>query len=97
MELIDPIFLSTFSTILLAELGDKTQIATVALSGKSDKPLAVFIGSSSALVLACLLGTLLGGSIANYIPTHILKSIAATGFLFIGGSLLKSGFTHQKT
>ena len=46
------LLLSTFVTVFLAELGDKTQLATVALSGTSDRPFAVFLGSSSALVLA---------------------------------------------
>ncbi|WP_081934309.1 MULTISPECIES: TMEM165/GDT1 family protein [Prochlorococcus] len=90
MKIIDPILLSTFTTILLAELGDKTQIATVAMSGKSNKPLAVFIGSSTALVLACLLGTLAGGSISNFIPTVLLKALAAVGFLYIGVILVIS-------
>ena len=46
--------------MFLAELGDKTQLATVAISGTSDRPLAVFIVSSSALVLASLIGAWLG-------------------------------------
>ena len=49
------LLISTFLTVFLAELGDKTQLATVALSGTSNRPLAVFLGSSSALVLASLL------------------------------------------
>ena len=51
-----PLLISTFLTVFLAELGDKTQLATVAISGTSNRPLAVFLGSSSALVLASLLG-----------------------------------------
>ena len=49
------LLISTFLTVFLAELGDKTQLATVALSGTSDRPLAVFLGSSCALVLASLI------------------------------------------
>ena len=79
-----PILASTFTTVFLAELGDKTQLATVAISGSSNKPLAVFLGSSSALVLASLIGALAGGSISNLIPETILKLIAALGFLIIG-------------
>ncbi len=75
---------STFITVFLAELGDKTQLATVALSGSSQKPLAVFIGSSLALVVASLIGALAGGSIASIIPEGILKLFAAAGFLIIG-------------
>ena len=82
------LLISTFLTVFLAELGDKTQLATVALSGTSDRPLAVFLGSSSALVLASLLGAMAGGSIASLIPTEWLQLVAAGGFLIIGSQLL---------
>jgi len=82
------LLISTFLTVFLAELGDKTQLATVALSGTSDRPLAVFLGSSSALVLASLLGALAGGSVASVISTEILQLVAAIGFLIIGTRLL---------
>jgi putative Ca2+/H+ antiporter (TMEM165/GDT1 family) len=82
------LLISTFLTVFLAELGDKTQLATVALSGTSDRPLAVFLGSASALVLASLLGAMAGGSIASLIPTEWLQLVAAVGFLIIGSQLL---------
>ena len=82
------LLISTFLTVFLAELGDKTQLATVALSGTSDRPLAVFLGSSSALVLASLLGAMAGGSIASLIPTEWLQLVAAVGFLIIVSQLL---------
>jgi len=83
-----PLLLTTFTTIFLAELGDKTQLATVAISGTTDKPLAVFLGSACALVFASLLGVIAGGSIATMIPSNILKVLAALGFLIIGIRLL---------
>ena len=83
-----PLLVSTFFTVFLAELGDKTQLATVALSGTSNRPLAVFVGSSSALVLASLLGALAGGSVASIVPTELLQLIASVGFLVIGSRLL---------
>ena len=82
------LLLSTFVTVFLAELGDKTQLATVALSGTSDRPFAVFLGSSSALVLASLLGALAGGSMASMIPADLLQLAASIGFLVIGTRLL---------
>ena len=82
------LLLSTFVTVFLAELGDKTQLATVAISGTSDRPLAVFLGSSSALVLARLLGALAGGSVAPVIPSGLLQLVASLGFLVIGSRLL---------
>ena len=82
------LLISTFLTVFLAELGDKTQLATVALSGTSDRPLAVFFGSASALVLASLLGAMAGGSVASVVPTELLQLIASVGFLIIGTRLL---------
>ena len=83
-----PLLASTFITVFLAELGDKTQLATVAMSGTTKRPLAVFLGSASALVIASLLGAIAGGSIASLIPTNFLKLFAALGFVLIGGKLL---------
>ncbi len=82
------LLLSTFLTVFIAELGDKTQLATLTISGTSNKPLAVFLGSASALVFASLLGALAGGSISNFLPEVFLKSIASFTFLIIGIRLL---------
>jgi putative Ca2+/H+ antiporter (TMEM165/GDT1 family) len=81
---------STFTTVFLAELGDKTQLATVAISGTSNRPLFVFLGSASALVLASFLGALLGGGFAELVPTEILQLAATVGFLIIGARLVKN-------
>ena len=82
------LLLSTFATVFLAELGDKTQLATVAISGTSKRPLAVFIGSSSALVLASLIGAIAGGSLSTVVPADWLQLMASLGFLAIGLKLL---------
>ena len=79
---------STFFTVFLAEMGDKTQLTTITLSSTTNKPLAVFIGSSIALILATLLGALAGGSIATLIPAFILKLLSGIVFLIIGINLL---------
>ena len=79
---------TTFITVFLAEMGDKTQLTTITLSSTTNKPLAVFIGSSIALILATLLGALAGGSIANLIPAYLLKLLSGIVFLIIGFSLL---------
>ena len=84
------LLLSTFATVFLAELGDKTQLATVAISGTSKRPLAVFIGSSSALVLASLIGAIAGGSLSTVVPADWLQLMASLGFLAIGLKLLWS-------
>ena len=54
------LLLSTFVTVFIAELGDKTQIATLMLSAESGKPFIVFIGSSLALISSSLVGVLIG-------------------------------------
>ena len=54
------IFITTFTTIFIAELGDKTQIATLMLSAESGKPIIVFLGSSLALISSSLVGVLIG-------------------------------------
>tara|TARA_B100000214_G_scaffold70487_1_gene47068 strand:- start:758 stop:1054 length:297 start_codon:yes stop_codon:yes gene_type:complete len=79
---------TTFFTVFLAEMGDKTQLTTITLSSTTNKPLAVFIGSSIALILATLLGALAGGSIANLIPAYLLKLLSGIVFLIIGFNLL---------
>ena len=91
-----PLLISTFLTVFLAELGDKTQLATVAISGTSNRPLAVFLGSSSALVLASFLGAFAGGSVATVIPSDLLQLVASVGFLVIGGRLLLPLFSDAE-
>ena len=79
---------TTYITVFLAEMGDKTQLTTITLSSTTNKPLAVFIGSSTALILATLLGALAGGSIANLIPDYLLKMLSGIVFLIIGVNFL---------
>ena len=79
---------TTFVTVFLAEMGDKTQLTTITLSSSTNKPVAVFLGSSLALIIATLLGALAGGSIANLIPDFILKLLSGTVFLILGINLL---------
>jgi putative Ca2+/H+ antiporter (TMEM165/GDT1 family) len=79
---------STFATVFLAELGDKTQLAIVSISGTSSRPGAVFAGSALALVLASLLGSAAGGSLTRVIPTDWLQLAASAGFLLLGLRLI---------
>ncbi|MEB3332921.1 MAG: TMEM165/GDT1 family protein [Synechococcaceae cyanobacterium] len=79
---------STYATVFLAELGDKTQLAIVSISGTSSRPGAVFAGSSFALVLASLVGAGAGGSLSSVIPTDALQLAASLGFLVLGSRLI---------
>ena len=87
---------STFATVFLAELGDKTQLAIVSISGTSSRPGAVFAGSATALVLASLLGSAAGGTLTAVIPSDWLQLAAAGGFLILGLRLiLRSGASPE--
>ena len=89
------LLLSTFVTVFLAEMGDKTQLTTITLSSSTNKPLAVFIGSSIALIFATLLGALAGGSIASLIPAFLLKLVSGIVFLIIGLNLLSQSLLTE--
>ena len=90
------LLLSTFITVFIAELGDKTQFATLTISGTSNKPLAVFLGSSTALIFASLIGAATGGSISSFLPEVVLKSIASITFFIIGVRLFINSFNIDK-
>ncbi|HJQ39010.1 MAG TPA: TMEM165/GDT1 family protein [Thermoanaerobaculia bacterium] len=78
-------FFTVLSTVFLAEIGDKTQMATMlfAAEGKTSKWI-VFAAASLALIAAAGLGVLLGGVIERIISPRTLKVIAGIGFILIG-------------
>lgn len=78
----------TFITVFLAEIGDKSQLAAIALGGSSKSPVAVFFGSVTALITTSLLGVVAGGAVAQFIPTQVLKGLAAIGFAVLAVRLL---------
>jgi Ca2+/H+ antiporter, TMEM165/GDT1 family len=78
------LLLTTFATIFLAELGDKTQLATLAFSAEGKSRLAVFIGSAGALVLTSLLGVVFGAAVAKLVPPNYIKIGAGALFVILG-------------
>ncbi len=76
--------LTAFATIFLAELGDKTQLASMALAAKSGAPLSVFLGAISALALVTLIGVVFGAFITRIIPEFYIHTIAGAMFIVIG-------------
>jgi putative Ca2+/H+ antiporter (TMEM165/GDT1 family) len=78
----------SFITVFISELGDKSQLAAIALSGKSTSLRAVFLGSTAALLLASFLGVLLGDGISQVFPTRWVKASAAIGFAIMAVKLL---------
>jgi putative Ca2+/H+ antiporter (TMEM165/GDT1 family) len=75
---------ATFGTIFLAELGDKTQLATLMLAAQSKSPWTVFLGSALALVLVSLIGVLAAQVLAQFLPFQLVKKGAALGFMLLG-------------
>ena len=86
------ILITTFSTIFLAELGDKTQLATLMLSAQSGRPLIIFIGAALALISTSLLGVLIGRWIANNLPRQRFTVLSGIIMLSLGIYLVTQGF-----
>ncbi|MES1201342.1 MAG: TMEM165/GDT1 family protein [Pseudomonadota bacterium] len=78
-------FLTIFASVFLAELGDKTQLATALFAGESRaSPWLVFLASASALVLSTALATLVGSMLRGVLEGPWLKLAAGAGFIVIG-------------
>ncbi|MEM7795482.1 MAG: TMEM165/GDT1 family protein [Cyanobacteria bacterium P01_C01_bin.118] len=88
------VFLSTFVTIFLAELGDKTQVATLLISAESHKPLTVFIGAALALISTSLVGVLVGQWLARRISPDTLDTLAGVLLLIISVGLVADVIGH---
>ena len=82
----DPkLFATVFGTVFLAELGDKTQLATLLYAAEASHPkLTVFVAASAALVLTSALGVLAGSALSQYLDPKLLRWIAGLGFVAIG-------------
>jgi len=83
------IFFSIFTAVFIAELGDKTQLATMLFA--SDKEVSkwlVFFAASTALVVASGIGVLAGSLLSSYISERTLSYIAGAGFMLIGAYTL---------
>ena len=87
------IFITTFTTIFIAELGDKTQIAILMLSAESGKPIIVFLGSSLALISSSIVGVLIGKWLSKKISPS--KFALFTGALMIIISLFLAFDTYK--
>lgn len=77
------VFTTTFITIFLAEIGDKTQLSTLLMSAESHSPWVVFLGSAAALITTSLLGVLLGSWISKQFSPKALDKSAGVMLLFV--------------
>lgn len=82
------VFLSTFITIFLAEMGDKTQLATLLITAQSGSPWIVFAGAALALIATSLLGVLLGMWLAKRLAARIQEIAVGTLLIIVSVGLL---------
>jgi putative Ca2+/H+ antiporter (TMEM165/GDT1 family) len=82
------VFAATFVTFFLAEMGDKTQIATVALAAHYAAPLVVVVGTTLGMLIADVPAVFLGDKLANRIPMKLVHTIAAGIFAVLGAATL---------
>jgi len=83
------IFLTVFGAVFIAELGDKTQLATMLFAADKDvNKYTVFLAASAALIVASAIGVLAGSLLSEYINEKYLHYIAGVGFIIIGAFTL---------
>ena len=82
-----------FSTVFVAEMGDKTQLATMLMSAQGKSPWSIFFGSASALVAASLVSVTLGCGLSATVPPELLQAIAGISFIGLGMYVLWAELT----
>ena len=79
------LLLTVFTTVFLAELGDKTQLATLLFAtDKTVSKFMVFVGASLALICTSAIGVAAGGMLSQYVSEKVLHYVAGSGFVAIG-------------
>ena len=79
------LFATVFATVFVAELGDKTQLATLLYAAEARNPkLTIFAASALALVLASAIGVLAGSLVAQHVSSKAISYVAGAGFIAIG-------------
>lgn len=85
------VFITIFASVFVAELGDKTQLATMMFAAdKEVNKYTVFLAASAALILASAVGVLAGSVVSEYVNERYLHYVAGTGFILIGAYTLYS-------
>lgn len=85
--------ISAFTLIMLAELGDKTQLAAIALSAQSASPLLVLVGVMLAFLVITGIGVILGARILRLLPMKYLKIGTSALFIIFGTVFVVSSIT----
>lgn len=85
------LFATVFATVFVAELGDKTQLATMLYASDAENPRAtVFFASAAALILSSAIGVVAGGMISEYVDPGVIRWVAGLGFVGIGVWIIAS-------
>lgn len=88
------VFATIFTVVFIAELGDKTQLATMLFAADKDvSKMMVFVAASAALIVASALGVAMGTLLSEFISEKVLSYIAGTGFILIGSFTLYQATT----
>nr|WP_303872912.1 TMEM165/GDT1 family protein [Tepidanaerobacter acetatoxydans] len=85
-------FVTTFTLVFLAELGDKTQLSTMLLAAHNESYLSVFLGAALALILNTIIGVYLGSVISKSLPMHYIHLGGGIAFIIIGILLITQKF-----
>jgi putative Ca2+/H+ antiporter (TMEM165/GDT1 family) len=88
------VFISTATTVFLAELGDKTQLAALLLSAESGRPAVVFLGASLALICSSLVGVVLGRWLSTVMAPEQLERAAGVLMVSLGLWLGRQAVLH---
>ena len=79
------IFFTVFFTVFIAEIGDKTQLATMLFASEAKvSKWVIFAGSALALTLAAAIGVIVGAQLERFVSPRTLKLVAGVGFIAIG-------------
>lgn len=78
------IFFATFAAVVLAELGDKTQLVGLNITAESKKPFLVFMGSVSGYAVVTLVTVLIGDTLTKFVRPEYIKYAAGSLFIVIG-------------
>ena len=83
------VFFTVFAAVFIAELGDKTQLATMLFAADTEvSKWTVFLGASAALVVATAIGVIAGTLLSEFINEKYLNYLAGAGFILIGAFTL---------
>jgi putative Ca2+/H+ antiporter (TMEM165/GDT1 family) len=86
------LFATVFLTIFVAELGDKTQLATLLYASDAERSRwVVFAAAAAALVATSALGVLAGSLVAGWVHPRVVRWVAGAGFVAVGLWVLASG------